>query len=259
MPEKINSQFGVPHGRELPINQNVFALIDRIAELPSNWHDAGSVSLKVLRAIARHAEQISPITHSAETGCGRTTLLFSHLSSNHLVFALDAGRSLSQTRDSALLNPQNVTFIEGPSQVTLPNYSFNHKVQIALIDGPHGYPFPDLEYYYFYPQIETGGLLLVDDLQIPSIGRMFDIIDASDMFNLIEIVGNMAIFKRSDAPLIDPLSDSWWIQGYNRAHYEEITRQKFSLLGGLAYITPRPLKMMIPASVKEKLWLWTER
>jgi len=257
--QKINSQFGVPHGREIPINQNVLALIGRIAELPSNWHNAGSVPLKGLRAIARHAEQIGPITHSAETGCGRTTLLFSHLSSNHLVFALDAGVSLSQTRDSALLNRQNVTFIEGPSQLTLPNYRFKHKVQIALIDGPHGYPFPDLEYYYFYPQIETGGLLLVDDLQIPSIGRMFDIIDASDMFNLIEIVGNMAIFKRSDAPLIDPLSDSWWIQGYNRPHYEEITRQKFSLLRGLAYITPRPLKMMIPASVKETFWLWTQR
>jgi len=61
----------------------------------------------------------------------------------------------------------------------LPKYNFQAKVQIALIDRPHGYPFPDLEYFYFYPLIETGGLLLVDDIKIPTISRMFEII-ASD-------------------------------------------------------------------------------
>ena len=236
------------------MNQDIPSLIDKIAELPSNWHSAGLVSRSALGAIVRHTDHIGPITHSAETGCGITTLLFSHLSSNHIVFALDEGRSVSQTRGCALFNPRNVTIVEGPSQATLPNYSFDHKVQIALIDGPHAYPFPDLEYYYLYPQIETGGLLLIDDIQIPSIGRMFDIIKASDMFDLLEVVSNMAIFRRSNAALIDPLSDSWWIQGYNRPHYEKITRDKFSLLSGLAHITPKPIKMMIPESVKQMFW-----
>ena len=27
-----------------------------------------------------------------------------------------------------------------------------------------------------------------------------------------------------EAPAIDPCSDSWWLQGYNRPHYEEISR-----------------------------------
>lgn len=190
-----------------------------------------------------------------ETGCGKTTLLFSHLSTSHLVFARDIGRSISQTKDSPLLKAENVTFVEGPTQVTLPNYSFTHKVQIALLDGPHGYPFPDLEYYYFYPLIATGGLLLVDDIQIPSIGRMFDIIKADEMFNLLDVVGNMAILRRSEAPLVDPQSDSWWLQGYNRGHWEEIngSREKSSLLGCLAGITPKRVKMMIPVSLKKML------
>lgn len=190
-----------------------------------------------------------------ETGCGKTTLLFSHLSTSRLVFARDIGRSISQTKASPLLKAENVTFVEGPTQVTLPNYSFTHKVQIALLDGPHGYPFPDLEYYYFYPLIATGGLLLVDDIQIPSIGRMFDIIKADEMFNLLDVVGNMAILRRSEAPLVDPQSDSWWLQGYNRGHWEEIngSREKSSLLGCLAGITPKRVKMMIPVSLKKML------
>lgn len=208
--------------KKTSVKSHIIAHIDEIAKLPSEWHGAGSVSPRVLQRIAEHAAQIGTIDRSAETGCGKTTLLFSRLSSHHVVFTIDAGGSVSQVRTSPLFNAQSVTFVEGPTQDTLPNYRFTHKLQIALLDGPHGYPFPDLEYYYFYPLIETGGLLLVDDIKIPSIGRMFDIINAGDMFNLIDIIDdNMAFFRRSNAPLIDPKGDSWWIQGYNSAYYKE--------------------------------------
>ena len=104
----------------------------------------------------------------------------------------------------------------------MPQYRFPDKLQIALIDGPHGYPFPDLEYYYFYARIENGGLLLVDDLPIPNIARMFEIIKSDDMFDLVEVVEDqLAVFRRTGAPLIDPQSDRWWLQGYNRSHYEK--------------------------------------
>jgi hypothetical protein len=234
------------------MNKGISDLIDKIAELPPDWHTAGMVRPEVLRAIARHSEQIGPIRHSAETGSGITTLLFSHLSASHLVFALDLDGSLRQAKDSPLLNPQAVTFVEGPTQVTLPNYRFSRKLQIALIDGPHGYPFPDLEYYYFYPLIETGGLLIIDDIDIPSIARMFDIVKADDMFNLLETVRDTAIFRRSQAPLIDPQSDSWWLQGYNRAYHEKTSGLR-QLLLYLANITPRFLKTMIPVSLKNLL------
>ena len=38
------------------------------------------------------------------------------------------------------------------------------------------------------------------------------------MFELLEIVDdNTAFLRRTGAPLIDPDSDSWWLQGYNKA------------------------------------------
>jgi hypothetical protein len=231
-----------------PVN-NISDLIDKIAELPPDWHSAGMMSPKVLRAIARQAEQIGPIRQSAETGSGITTLLFSHLSTRHLVFAKDLNKSISQAKNSPLLNPEAVTFVEGPTQVTLPSYRFSNKLQIALIDGPHGYPFPDLEYYYFYPLIEAGGLLIIDDIQIPSIGRMVDIVKADDMFDLLEIIHNTAILRRSHAPLIDPQSDSWWLQGYNRAFDQKVSHSK-RLLSYLASITPKFVKTKIPVRLK---------
>jgi len=244
-------------------------LIDRIAELPSDWHGAGTMGRVSLTAIARHAERIGTLRRSVETGSGKSTLLFSHLSSSHHVFAVDDGSSISQVRQSPLFRSENVTFIEGPTQITLPQHRFPQKLQLVLIDGPHGYPFPDLEYYYFYPVIEPGGLLLVDDLPIPSIGRMFEIIKADDMFELLEVVEDqLAIFSRTNAPLIDPQSDSWWLQGYNRQHYETIQAGaaapsplasiygrplKFALRTASA-VLPRGVKNLLSENVKKKLW-----
>ncbi len=206
------------------MNENSSQLIEQIAQLPEDWHAAGTVSHSVLKAIADHAGEIAPIYHSVETGSGKTTLLFSQLSRSHLVFAVDAGMSITKVRDSSLFNGQHVTFIEGPSQRTLPKYEFTNPFQIALIDGPHAYPFPDLEYYYFYPLIAPGGLLLIDDINIPSIARMLEIIKVDDMFHLIDVVDNMAFLKRSESPLFSPEGDGWWLQGYNRECYDKMLK-----------------------------------
>lgn len=240
------------------MNNDIAARLDEIAKLPPDWHGAGSLSPDALRAITRHAGTVGTIESSVETGAGKTTLLFSHLSRNHTVFALDAGASISQVKSSPLFNPETVTFVEGPTQLTLPRHDFARNVQIALIDGPHGYPFPDIEYYYFYPIIQEGGLLLVDDIKIPSICRMFDIIAAGDMFELVDVIDrNFSIFRRTSAPLIDPHSDSWWLQGYNREHFEEIQYylrpRRHGLLNFIAGMMPRPLKKIVPPRLRKTI------
>jgi len=78
-------------------------VIAEIAKLPTDWHKAGSVSMAVLEAIAGYAGD-GQISHTAETGTGKTTLLFSHLSADHKVFAHDTDDgSLRLVRRSPLL------------------------------------------------------------------------------------------------------------------------------------------------------------
>jgi hypothetical protein len=196
------------------------------------------------------------------SGCprssGRTTLLFSHLSERHLVFAKDDANSVSAVRASALLWSDRVTFVEGPTQRTLPAHEFEGSFQVVLIDGPHGYPFPDLEYYYFYPHLDAGGLLILDDTRIPSISRMLEIVKADPMFELIETVRDTAFLKRTDAPTIDPCGDHWWLQGYNRSYYDESlppaghTRVS-GVLGRLSRVTPQSVKDAVPAGLRKAL------
>ena len=125
-------------------------------------------------------------------------------------------RKLPSRGGFELVKKGNVRFVLGPTQVTLPRYHFTERFKLVLLDGPHAYPFPDLEYYYFYPHIVTGGWLVIDDMQIPSIRRMVEILSADDMWHLEQTVGRTAFLRRTDAPTFCPTGDSWWEQGYNR-------------------------------------------
>lgn len=187
----------------------------KILEAQPNLHGAGTVSADALHAMVKHAGN-RIIRHSAETGCGATTLMLSHLSKQHTVFALDIGGSVANVRRSPLLREGAVSFIIGPSQRTLPQHDFAEKLQLVLIDGPHGYPFPDLEYYFLYPYLDSGALLILDDIQIRSIHNLFNFLRDDAMFRLDEVVRTTAFFTRTAAPTFDPLGDGWHHQGYNK-------------------------------------------
>jgi hypothetical protein len=191
-------------------------VVERIIEVAPGLHTAMTLPPKALRAMARHLGR-RPIHNSAETGSGASTLLFSHFSRNHTVFAEDAGSgSIRNVEASRLLRPDVVRFIEGPTQSTLPLHRFAGKFQAVLLDGPHAYPFPDLEYYFFYPHLEPGALLIVDDIHIRSVHNLFDFLRQDRMFRLEEVVHSTAFFTRTDAPVFSPAGDGWWQQNYNR-------------------------------------------
>jgi hypothetical protein len=196
------------------------SLLAEVVRIAPTLHTAGTFSARTLEAIVKHAAA-APVAHSMETGSGASTLLFSHLSADHTVFALDAGtNSIRGIEHSNLLRANTVTFVEGPTQQTLPRHHFANPLQMALIDGPHGYPFPDLEYYYIYPHLDRRALLIVDDIHIPTITNLFDFLRSDDMFVLDEVVETTAFFRRTEAPTFSPIGDGWWEQGYNRRAFE---------------------------------------
>jgi hypothetical protein len=196
------------------------AVLAEVVRIAPSLHRAGTFSAVVLEAIVRHATA-RPVQHSVETGSGASTLLFSHVSEDHTVFAMDFGTdSIRSIEHSPLLRREVVTFVEGPTQLMLPRHAFAHGLQLVLLDGPHGYPFPDLEYYHVYPHLDPDALLIVDDIQIPTITNLFDFISADEMFDLQEVVETTAFFRRTDAPTFPQTEDGWWTQRYNKRALE---------------------------------------
>jgi hypothetical protein len=190
-------------------------ILDQIYGIAATLHSAGTFDLPALRALVRHASTIE-IQHSAETGSGVSTLLLSHLSNDHTAFTIDSDTgSVDNVLRSSLFRAEQVKWVIGPTQLTMPKHEFRQTFQFVLLDGPHAWPFPDLEYYYLYPHIDVRGILVVDDIQIRTIGRMVDFLKVDAMWNLIEVVQNTAFFRRTAAPIFCPTGDSWWEQKYN--------------------------------------------
>ena len=223
-------------------------ILDDLEKLPQTWHASGPLDDNVLKTLADHCQSYGKIVRSVETGAGKSTLFFSQVSEHHTVFAIDIGKSLTRVRESDLLKPNVVEFVEGPTQQTVPAYEFKAELDIVLIDGPHGYPFPDLEYYYFYPHIAQGGLLIIDDINIPSIKRMVEIIKCDDMFDCIEVISKTMFLVRTEAPLFDPLADGWWDQQYNKSFLKNTQR-----LERLKRKMPVSLFNLIPESLRLKI------
>jgi hypothetical protein len=228
-------------------------VVAEASRMPSDWHGAGSLSGEVLAAIARHAGS-RPIRRSVETGTGKSTLVLSHCSASHTVFAQDDrghGDSLLRVQECALLRRETTTFVVGPTQRTLATHTFDAPLDLVMLDGPHGYPFPELEYYFVYPHLAEGAILIVDDVHIPTVFNMFAFLREDAMYRLAEVVQTTAFFVRTSAPLFDPLADGWWLQKYNERRFP-ISDESLPLT-----FTDR-LKRRVPAKLRLLARQWRE-
>jgi len=136
----------------------------------SSFHPWDAMAPAALAGILRRG----PFRYSAETGCGGSTIVLSHASERHVAFAIEGeNRTITGLRNRGDLRDGNVIFVEGETRDTLPGYRFEGDLDLALLDGPHAYPLPQLEFAYLFSRIRVGGWLVLDDLQIPSVHELF--------------------------------------------------------------------------------------
>lgn len=182
-------------------------------------HVADAFPTRALLEIERHLPE--SVQRSAETGCGKSTVLFSNLAQQHHVFALDDREhehsSVAFYERCPLTRLDRVIAHFGPTQITLPTFKHEDQYDLVLIDGPHGYPFPEMEYLSFYPHMREGGVLIIDDVNIPTVGRLADFVAEDAMWEMMTVVAhNTALFRRTAAPVFYPHGDGWYDQDYNR-------------------------------------------
>jgi hypothetical protein len=211
-----------PAGNGRP--SDIAALLRELEGLPPDWHGSGLLTVAALRGIARHAA--GGLRSSAETGSGRSSLLLSHLSAHHTIFSVDGAGSLTRVRTSPMLRAGSVHIVEGASQITLRDFRPERPLDLVLLDGSHAYPVPEIDYFHLYPHLSSGGLLIVDDIHIPTIRNMFRFLREDAMFTLVEVAGHTAFFRRTNVKTFDPLFGNWFEQGYNARHFPPIERLK---------------------------------
>lgn len=141
--------------------------------------------------------------------------MLSHASELHTAFAIEGeNRTITALRQCGDLNCDAVAFVEGETRESVPGYSFSTSLDLVLLDGPHAYPLPQLEYAYLFPQIRAGGWLVIDDIQIPSVHELFRFLTRESSVVLEDVVVRTAFFRKMSAP--DKGPDGWETQGINR-------------------------------------------
>lgn len=224
-------------------------LVEEINALEPDWHGRGSVTPAVIKTLDGYLRDYGPVTRSVETGTGRTSLLLSHHSSDHTIFTIDDsgdGDSLVRVQESPLLDKDSTTFVLGPTQRTLQAHNFE-PLDVVYLDGPHAYPFPELEYWAVYPHLRAGGLLIIDDVQIPTIANMYQVLRSDRMYHELEVIDDCAFLRRSDEPALDPYGEGWWQQDYNLRRSNAHLTVGQRLIALAKRVSPQPLKQFIKA------------
>jgi predicted O-methyltransferase YrrM len=111
-------------------------------------------------------ERIDRSCRTLETGCGSSTLVLAEAGEHHCITPdADEVSRLKVFADQERCDLSRVRFHIGGSQTVLPTLDV-HSIDLALIDGGHGFPLPFLDWFYIAPRLKIGGLILVDDTHL---------------------------------------------------------------------------------------------
>jgi precorrin-6B methylase 2 len=182
-----------------------------LIERAGQFHPWDAMAPSALEGILRRG----PFRRSAETGCGGSTILLSQISEAHTAFAIEGEqRTITGLRNWPDFRADRVRFVEGESRETVPGWRPTDELDLLLLDGPHAYPMPQVEFAYLFRWLRVGGWLVLDDLQIPAVYELFRFLEGDASVELEEVVVRTAFFRRVSAVVEGP--DGWEKQGMNR-------------------------------------------
>jgi hypothetical protein len=124
-----------------------------------------------------------------ETGAGASTLVFAASGAAHEAVTPDPDEE-RRIRDACAahgVDDRNVAFHIGRSQDVLPSLA-GPPLDLALVDGAHGFPYPILDWWHLAPRLKVGGRMLLDDAYLPPVAAVVDYARASDAWEVEEAV-----------------------------------------------------------------------
>jgi hypothetical protein len=120
---------------------------------------------------------LKPNMRTIETGAGKSTLAFMEAGCVHDCVTpsqseVQAIKNEAIRRDLPL---ENATFHVDFSQNVLPHLKGHEDIDVAFIDGGHGFPIPAVDWMYIAPRIKVGGKLLIDDIDLWTGSMLVDV------------------------------------------------------------------------------------
>lgn len=166
----------------------------------------------VLRFIVKAIDERS---HTMETGAGKSTLVFALSGARHIAVTpaqseIEAIREYATQHDISL---DGVTFVAEPSERFLPRCDAG-RLDLVLIDGKHAFPWPIIDWFFTADRLRQGGIMLLDDVQMPSVSMLADFLRVDPGWKSVrDFSGKTVAFQKQGAAVRDV---AWHMQPFNR-------------------------------------------
>ena len=188
---------------------------------PPGLHGDGEYWGLAWEALAWIERNVEPGMATLETGAGASTIVFAARGAEHEAVTPDPAEEqrIREQCDALGVDHSRVVFRIGLSQDVLPSWPAR-PLDLVLVDGAHGFPYPVLDWWFLAPHLREGGRMLLDDAYLPAVAAIVDYARASDAWALEEAVSfrTACIRKvRDDVP--PPDADALAAHGRMRFSY----------------------------------------
>jgi hypothetical protein len=154
-------------------------------------------------ALAWIEENLQPGMSTLETGAGASTVVFAAAGVAHEAITPDPSEETRIRAECSArgINAANITFHIGASHEVLPHWQAR-LLDLVLIDGAHGFPYPIVDWWQLAPHVRVGGRVLLDDAYLPSVTAIVDFVRANPAWELEPAVSFRTALARkvSDEP-----------------------------------------------------------
>ena len=136
--------------------------------MTDHLHREGAAAWDIAPAVLSVLErEVKPGSVTLETGAGRSTVVFARQGARHHCVTPSEDEVARITAHCAAegVRLDQVSFHVGFSQDVLPRLE-TPPLDVALIDGGHGFPIPAVDWQYIAPKLKVGGVLIIDDVDL---------------------------------------------------------------------------------------------
>ena len=148
-------------------------------------------------ALAWLERTVQPGTATLETGAGASTIVFAARGAEHEAVTPSAEEADRIRAECARrgISAERVHFHVGSSHEVLPAWT-PRPLDLVLIDGAHGFPYPILDWWWLAPHVRVGGTMLLDDAYMPPVAALVDALRADPSWEVVGAVGYRTVIVR---------------------------------------------------------------
>ena len=181
-------------------------LTDDLRASPPGLHGAGDEYWGLAwAALGWLEDNVSRGMATLETGSGSSTLVFAARRAEHEAVTPDPAEEerIRGECERRGIDSSSVRFRIGPSHEVLPRLD-PRPLDLVLLDGAHGFPYPVLDWWYVAPHVRVGGLVLLDDAYMPPVRVLVDALRKQPAWEVAAAVGPRTVAVRKLAEGLPP-------------------------------------------------------